>query len=99
MLRVPSKSHLQNPVLNSWHKILKFRILYVPLQAKSTAKNKNPYMDDFPIREYRTVLHERRRRWKDTDIKSVSKGLADGCQGYSLLHGVCDFFKKLVYIL
>ena len=30
-------------------------------------------MNDFPIREYRTVLHVRRRRWKDTDGKSVSK--------------------------
>ena len=30
-------------------------------------------MNDFPIREYRTVLHVRRRRWKDADGKSVSK--------------------------
>ena len=29
-------------------------------------------MNDFPIREYRTVLHVRRRRWKDADGKSVS---------------------------
>ena len=30
-------------------------------------------MNDFPIREYRTVLHVRRRRWKDADGRSVSK--------------------------
>lgn len=27
----------------------------------------------FPIREYHTVLHIRRRRWKDKDGKSVSR--------------------------
>jgi hypothetical protein len=30
-------------------------------------------INDFPIREYRTVLHIRRRRWKDAEGKSVSK--------------------------
>ena len=30
-------------------------------------------MNDFPIREYRTVLHVRRHRWKDADGKSISK--------------------------
>ena len=25
-------------------------------------------LNDFPIREYRTVLHIRRRRWKDVDV-------------------------------
>ena len=30
-------------------------------------------MNDFPIREYRTILHVRRRRWKDAEGKSVSK--------------------------
>ena len=34
-------------------------------------------MNDFPIREYRTVLHVRRRRWKDADGKSVLLGHAD----------------------
>ena len=29
-------------------------------------------IDDFPIREYRTVLHIRRRRWKDADGHTVS---------------------------
>ena len=27
-------------------------------------------MNDFPIREYRTVLHVRRRRWKDADAEA-----------------------------
>lgn len=30
-------------------------------------------INDFPIRDHRTVLHIRRRRWKDKDGKSVSK--------------------------
>ena len=30
-------------------------------------------INDFPIRDYRTVLHVRRRRWKDAEGKSVSK--------------------------
>jgi hypothetical protein len=30
-------------------------------------------INDFPIREYRTMLHIRRRRWKDSEGKSVSK--------------------------
>jgi hypothetical protein len=30
-------------------------------------------INDFPIREYRSILHIRRRRWKDADGKSVSK--------------------------
>ena len=30
-------------------------------------------INDFPIRDHRTVLHIRRRRWKDKSGKSVSK--------------------------
>ena len=30
-------------------------------------------INDFPIREYRTVLHVRRRRWKNLEGKSISK--------------------------
>ena len=30
-------------------------------------------INDFPIRDHRTVLHIRRRRWKDKEGKSVSK--------------------------
>lgn len=30
-------------------------------------------INDFPIRDYRTILHVRRRRWKDTGGKSHSK--------------------------
>ena len=30
-------------------------------------------INDFPIREYRTVLHVRRRRWKNVEGKSISK--------------------------
>ena len=30
-------------------------------------------ISDFPIREYHSVLHVRRRRWKDKDGKSVSR--------------------------
>ena len=30
-------------------------------------------VNHFPVNEYRTILHVRRRRWKDSDGKSVSK--------------------------
>lgn len=30
-------------------------------------------INDFPIRDYRTILHVRRRRWKDAEGKSHSK--------------------------
>jgi hypothetical protein len=30
-------------------------------------------INDFPIRDHRTILHIRRRRWKDADGKSYSK--------------------------
>ena len=30
-------------------------------------------INDFPIRDHRTILHVRRRRWKDGDGKSYSK--------------------------
>lgn len=30
-------------------------------------------INDFPIRDHRTILHIRRRRWKDADGKSVSR--------------------------
>lgn len=30
-------------------------------------------INDFPIRDYRTILHVRRRRWKDADGKTHSK--------------------------
>lgn len=30
-------------------------------------------INDFPIRDHRTVLHVRRRRWKDNEGKSVSR--------------------------
>ena len=30
-------------------------------------------INDFPIRDHRTVLHIKRRRWKDKEGKSVSK--------------------------
>ena len=30
-------------------------------------------VNDFPIRDHRTILHIRRRRWKDTSGKSYSK--------------------------
>ena len=61
----------------------------------------------FSQRILRRVLHERLpdprvsyrspcassqvegRRWQER-----IKGLADGCQGHSLLQGVCDFFKS-----
>lgn len=55
-------------------------------------------INDFPIREYRTILHVRRRRWKGVDGKKRIKGLAVGCQGHSLLERVCDFFKRIPWI-
>lgn len=30
-------------------------------------------INDFPIRDHRTKLHIRHRRWKDTQVKSVSR--------------------------
>ncbi len=30
-------------------------------------------INDFPIRDYRTILHVRRRRWKDAEGKTHSK--------------------------
>lgn len=30
-------------------------------------------INDFPIRDHRTILHIRRRRWKDAEGKSVSR--------------------------
>ena len=36
-------------------------------------KTKTIQINDFPIRDHRTILHVRRRRWKDDDGKSYSK--------------------------
>lgn len=53
-------------------------------------------MNHFPINEYRSILHVRRRRWKDAEGKSVSKDwqlVADGTR-YSKEFAV--FLKEFV---
>ena len=49
--------------------------------ASPTGFYEESCMNHFPINEYRSILHVRRRRWKDAEGKSVSKDwqlVADG---------------------
>lgn len=49
--------------------------------ASSNGFYEESCMNHFPINEYRSILHVRRRRWKDAEGKSVSKDwqlVADG---------------------
>ena len=55
-------------------------------------------MNDFPIREYRTVLHVRRRRWKDADGKSVSKDWQMVAKGTRYSKEFATFFKRILWI-
>ena len=53
-------------------------------------------MNDFPIREYRTVLHVRRRRWKDTEGKSVSKDWQMVAKGTRYSKEFATFLKEFL---
>lgn len=51
-------------------------------------------INDFPIRDHRTVLHIRRRRWKDADGKSVSKDWELVAQGTRHSKEFAAFLKE-----
>lgn len=51
---------------------------------------------DFPIREYHTVLHIRRRRWKDKDGKSVSRDWKLVAEGTRISNEFAAFLKESV---
>ncbi len=51
---------------------------------------------DFPIREYTTVLHVRRRRWKAPDGKSVSKDWNLAAEGTRISPEFAAFLKEVV---
>ena len=53
-------------------------------------------MNDFPIREYRTVLHVRRRRWKDAEGKSVSKDWQMVAKGTRYSKEFATFLKEFL---
>ena len=53
-------------------------------------------INDFPIREYRTVLHVRRRRWKDADGKSVSKDWLLVAKGTRYSKEFATFLKEFL---
>ena len=51
-------------------------------------------IDDFPIREYRTVLHIRRRRWKDADGHTVSNNWNLTAKGTRISEEFALFLKE-----
>ena len=51
---------------------------------------------DFPIREYTTVLHVRRRRWLDPNGKSVSKEWKLAATGTRISPEFAAFLKEVV---
>ena len=51
---------------------------------------------DFPIREYTTVLHVRRRRWKDAEGKSVHKDWKLAATGTRISPEFAAFLKEVV---
>lgn len=53
-------------------------------------------INDFPIRDHRTVLHVRRRRWKDGDGNSYSKNWELTAQGTRHSKEVAAFLKELL---
>ena len=64
-------------------------------------------INDFPIRDHRTVLHIRRRRWQDKGGKTREarqgrqdsvKRLAISSQRYPPLQRVRGFFKRIPWI-
>jgi hypothetical protein len=51
-------------------------------------------IDDFPIREYRTVLHIRRRRWLDSDGHTVSNNWNLTAKGTRISEEFALFLKE-----
>ena len=52
-------------------------------------------MTDFPIRNHKTQLHVRRRRWKDADGKSYSNDWCLVAQGTRISTEFALFLKRL----
>lgn len=53
-------------------------------------------INDFPIRDHRTILHVRRRRWKDADGKSYSRDWDLVAQGTRHSKEFAAFLKELL---
>ena len=53
-------------------------------------------MNHFPINEYRSILHVRRRRWKDAEGKSVSKDWQLVADGIRYSKEFAAFLKEFV---
>jgi len=53
-------------------------------------------INDFPIRDHRTVLHVRRRRWKDEEGKSYSRNWELTAQGTRHSKEFAAFLKELL---
>lgn len=53
-------------------------------------------INDFPVRDHRTVLHIRRRRWKDNEGKSVSKDWQLVARGTRHSNEFAAFLKELL---
>lgn len=53
-------------------------------------------INDFPIRDHRTVLHVRRRRWKDEEGKSYSRSWELTAQGTRHSKEFAAFLKELL---
>ena len=53
-------------------------------------------MNHFPINEYRSILHVRRRRWKDAEGKSVSKDWQLVADGTRYSKEFAAFLKEMV---
>jgi hypothetical protein len=54
-------------------------------------------INDFPIRDHRTILHIRRRRWKDTEGKSVSRNWELVAKGTRHSKEFALFLKEYYY--
>ena len=53
-------------------------------------------MNHFPVNEYRTILHVRRRRWKDSEGRSLSKDWHLVAQGTRYSKEFAAFLKEFV---
>lgn len=53
-------------------------------------------MNHFPISEYRTILHVRRRRWKDAEGKSISKNWQLVAEGTRYSKEFAAFLKEFL---
>ena len=55
-------------------------------------------INDFPIREYRTVLHVRRRKWKNMEGKSISKDWHMVAKRTRYSKEFAAFFKRIPWV-